>query len=164
MFVSDNVDTATPASVVWNRVDADIASSKDPTRFPSWIFIDPANSHHAWISYSGYNFNTPSQPGHVFSVTWDGVAGDFAVWTDISFNIWDIPITSVVFDPVTGDLYASSDFVVFRLAASNNPARQWFLAGLNMPMVETAGLTIIPGARVLYAATHGRGVWQLTLP
>jgi hypothetical protein len=32
-----------------------------------------------------------------------------------------------------------------------------------MPNVEVAGLTIVPGARVLYAATHGRSAWKLTL-
>ena len=33
-----------------------------------------------------------------------------------------------------------------------------------MPQVEVAGLTIVPSARVLYAATHGRGGWSLQLP
>jgi hypothetical protein len=33
-----------------------------------------------------------------------------------------------------------------------------------MPMVEVPGLTIAPGARVLYAATHGLGGWAMTLP
>ena len=31
-------------------------------------------------------------------------------------------------------------------------------------MVEVAGLTIVPNARVLYAATHGLGAWELDLP
>jgi hypothetical protein len=30
-------------------------------------------------------------------------------------------------------------------------------------MVEVAGLTINSQARVLYAATHGRSAWKLTL-
>jgi hypothetical protein len=30
-------------------------------------------------------------------------------------------------------------------------------------MVEVPGLTIAPGARVLYAATHGLGAWKLDL-
>jgi len=33
-----------------------------------------------------------------------------------------------------------------------------------MPMVEVSQLTIVPGARLLYAATHGRSAWSLTLP
>jgi len=31
-------------------------------------------------------------------------------------------------------------------------------------MVEVPGLTIVPGARILYAATHGRSGWSLALP
>jgi len=31
-------------------------------------------------------------------------------------------------------------------------------------MVEVSGLTIVPSARVLYAATHGRSAWKLNLP
>jgi hypothetical protein len=29
---------------------------------------------------------------------------------------------------------------------------------------EVAGLTIVPSARKLYAATHGLGAWSLNLP
>jgi hypothetical protein len=29
--------------------------------------------------------------------------------------------------------------------------------------VEVAGLTIVPGARILYAATHGLSAWKLNL-
>ena len=163
IFISENADNVTPSAVTYTRIDNNGANG-DPGRFPTNIAIDPNNPRHAWISYSGYNFNTPSQPGHVFSVTWSG-AGT-ATFTNISRNIWDVPITSVVFDSVNGDLYASSDFVVFRLAASSvlNPSGAWFIAGLGMPMVETAGLTIIPNQRVLYAATHGKGIWRLSLP
>lgn len=158
VFISTNIDNPTASAVVWTRLDADSASSKDPTRFPSGIAIDPSNVFHAWISYSGYSSNTPSQAGHVFSVTWIG-AGP-ATWTNISNNLPDIPITSVVFDPVTGDLYASSDFAVFRLAHGHTV---WDIAGLGMPLVEVPNLTIVPSARLLYAGTHGLSAWSLPL-
>jgi hypothetical protein len=32
-----------------------------------------------------------------------------------------------------------------------------------MPNLEVAGLTIVPGARKLYAATHGLSAWLLNL-
>ena len=51
----------------------------DPSRFVSSIYVDPANPNHAWISYSGYNINTPAQPGHVFEVTRTGAT---ATWVD----------------------------------------------------------------------------------
>jgi hypothetical protein len=40
----------------------------------------------------------------------------------------------------------------------------WIVAGGGMPMVEVAGLTIVPSERILYAATHGRSAWSLQLP
>jgi hypothetical protein len=40
----------------------------------------------------------------------------------------------------------------------------WVVAGGGLPMVEVAGLTIVPERRVLYAATHGRSAWSLALP
>jgi len=155
VFVSTNSD-APAASVVWTRIDA--LSPASPARFPSSIAIDGANPDHAWISYSGYNVNTPAQPGHVFEVTWSGGS---ASWTNISFNLQDLPITDLVRDDVTGDLYAASDFGVMRLAKG---ATMWTVAGSGLPSVEVPGLTIVPGARLLYAATHGRSAWVLHLP
>jgi hypothetical protein len=163
VFVSDNTD-APAASVIWQRVDPNPARLNTPDRYISSIYIDPANAHHAWISYSGYNANTPAQPGHVFEVTWAGAGA--APFVDRSFNLPDFPITGLVRDDVAGDLYASSDFGVMKLASG---ATTWTVAGAGLPNVEVAGLTIVslPGrstARVLYAATHGRSAWSLALP
>jgi hypothetical protein len=122
--------------------------------------VDPADSNHAWISYSGYNFTTPAQPGHVFDVRYDSNAAT-ATWTSLDGGTFpDIPATDVVRDS-NGDVYASTDFGVLVLP---NGANAWEVAGIGLPQVEVAGLTIVPGARKLYAATHGRSAWQVTLP
>jgi hypothetical protein len=73
----------------------------------------------------------------------------------------DIPVTDLVRDDVTGELYASNDFGVLRLGAGTT---SWTLAAPGMPNVEVAGLTIVPSARLLYAATHGLSAWKLNLP
>jgi hypothetical protein len=155
VFISDN-GNAPAGSVLWHRIDP---STNDPSRFPTAIAVDPANPHHAWISYSGYNVNTPTTPGHVFEVSWGG--SGTATWVDRSYNLPDFPITSVVRDDVTGDLYASSDFGVMRLALSST---SWTVAGTGLPVVEVPSLAISSDARLLYAATHGRGAWLLQLP
>jgi len=158
VFITDNADAAA-ASVVWNRVDPP-AGLNTPNRPISAIHVDPADAHHAWISYNGYNVTVGSTaPGHVFEVTWTGTGP--ATWTDRSYNLPDFPITAVVRDDVTGDLYAASDFGVMRLASGSTT---WTVAGSGLPMVEVAGLTIVPDARILYAATHGRSAWSLALP
>jgi hypothetical protein len=155
VFISDNANDPTASSVAWTRLDP--SATNDPPRFVSSIYIDPANPNHAWISYSGYNINTPGQPGHVFEVT---RVGGTATWTNLTFNLDDLPVTDLVRDDATGDLYAATDFGVMRLATG---ATSWTVAAAGMPMVEVPGLTISSDARVLYAATHGLGGWQLNL-
>jgi hypothetical protein len=162
VFISKNADAAA-GSVTFTRLDTLPSATADPNRFVTSIYIDPANPNHAWISYSGYNFNTPGLSGHVFEVTYNQGAGD-ATWTNLDGGtgpMGDLPVTDLVRDDVTGDLYAATDFGVLRLA---NATTSWTVAGTGLPMVEVPGLTIVPGARLLYAATHGRSAWKLTLP
>lgn len=156
VFVSDNANANPASSVLWNRLDDSAPNS--PPRAISQIVVDPTNANRAWISYNGYSINTPGQEGHVFAVTRTGAT---AVFTNITFNLPDFPITALVRDDLTGDLYAASDFGVMKLA---NGATTWTVAGTGLPMVEVPGLTIVPSERVLYAATHGRSAWLLTLP
>jgi hypothetical protein len=164
VFISKNANAAA-SNVKYTRLDNLGSATAAPGRFVTSIYIDPANSNHAWISYSGYNFNTPSQPGHVFEVTYNEAPKD-ATWADLDGGtgpMGDLPVTDLVRDDFTGDLYAATDFGVLTLAGGN-PANAWVVAGSGLPMVEVAGLTIVPSARVLYAATHGRSAWKLTLP
>jgi hypothetical protein len=161
VFISKNADT-TNTSVTYTRLDSLDANS--PGRFVSTIFVDPADSNHAWISYSSYSSLTPATPGHIFSVTYDPNAGT-ATWTNLDGSgataFPDFPATSVAFDSVRGDLYASNDWGVLKRASGST---DWEVAAPGLPMVEVAGLVIAPNARKLYAATHGRSAWQLTLP
>ena len=157
VFISDNVDAAA-SSVVWTRIDN--TSPNSPGRFPSGIAVDPANPHHARISYSGYNQSSPpAQQGHVFDVTWNGAT---ATWTSLDGTSFpNLPATAIARDDVNGDLYVATDFGVLRLA---NATTTWTVAGSGLPKVEVPGLTIVPSARLLYAATHGRSAWVLQLP
>jgi len=161
VFVSQNADNGTPSSVTFTRIDS--LAPNDPNRFVSGIYVDPADANHAWISYSSYSSLTPTTPGHVFSVTYDPIGGT-ATWTNLDGSgataFPDFPATDVVHDS-NGDLYVSNDWGVLRRA---NGSSDWVVAGSGLPMVEVAGLTIVPSARVLYAATHGRSAWKLTLP
>ena len=158
VFISKNVDAAPASAVVFKRLDS--LASNDPGRFVSGIYVDPMNPNRAWVSYSGFNATTPTTPGHVFEVTYNPAAGT-AAWVDRSYDLGDIPVTDVARDDVTGDLYASTDFGVFRLLAG---ASDWGAAAPGMPNVEVPGLTIVPSERRLYAATHGLGAWLLNLP
>jgi hypothetical protein len=154
VFITDNAN-APASSVQWTRLDSTAAN--DPNRAISSIYVDPANANHAWISYNGYNVTAGSTaPGHVFEVTRTGAS---ATWVDRTYDLVDLPVTAVVRDDLTGDLYAGTDFGVMRLASG---AATWTTTE-GMPASEVAGLTIVPNSRVLYAATHGLGAWVMDL-
>jgi hypothetical protein len=95
----------------------------------------------------------------VFEVTYNPATGT-STWADRSYDVGDIPITELVRDDVTGDLYAGTDFGPLRLAAGTTT---WTKAAPGMPNVEITGLTILPQQRILYAATHGLSAWRLNL-
>ncbi|MGE5692136.1 MAG: Arc family DNA-binding protein [Pseudomonadota bacterium] len=157
LFVSKNVDADPAASVAWTRLDDD--ATADPNRFVSGLYVDPSNANAAWVAYSGYGANTPSTPAHVFRVVYDPAAGT-STWTDLSYDWGDLPVTDVVRDDVTGDLYAASDFGVSVLKSGTTT---WVASGGGLPAVEVASLDIRPSERILYAATHGLSAWRLNL-
>jgi hypothetical protein len=155
LFISKNGNAANPTLVTFTRIDG----AAQPRRFISGIAVDPVSPNHAYVSFSGYNAYTPATPGHVFEVTYDPGSGT-AAWTDVSYDLGDQPITGIAFDPESGDLFAATDFGVLMLASGGG---NWRPAATNLPPVAVYGLTMDADARVLYAATHGRGIWRLKL-
>ncbi len=153
--------------VVFTRIDdGESATPVSPQRFVSGISVDGRDPNHAVVSYSGYDAyasaaGTPT--GHVFDVRYDPSTGR-ATWTNISGDLGDQPITAVRLDSRTGDVYVATDFGVDVLRRATTT---WVPAASNLPPVAVYGLTLakIPfrGRRVLYAATHGRGVYRLIL-
>jgi hypothetical protein len=157
-FVSSNADKPN-ASVAFFRID----TSSTPERFVSGIAVDPADPNHAFISFSGYNAYataTGTATGHVFDVHYNS-SGHTATWTNIDHNLGDEPITGIVLDPKTGDLFVSTDFAVNALTPGSTT---WVPASTGLPPVATYGLTFDSVNRVLYAATHGRSAYSLSVP
>jgi plasmid stability protein len=180
IFVTHNGDAGDPSTVTWLRVDNSVTGGS-PTRFPSGITVDPSNVHHAWISYSGYNAVTPTTPGHVFSVTENGVSGA-GVFTNLNiesgssafptpFSDGDLPVADIVRDDATHTLYAATDFGALR---GDDDGASWHVTA-GMPRYEVMHLEIQPSSRVptctgggpckrvLYAATHSQGIWRMNL-
>ena len=167
LFISKNADAEPASSVNFVRLDND----NTPHRFVSGLSVSQTNPNVAYVSFSGFSHcgcnavvETPAGAGHVFKVTFDPSAGG-ATWENLSYNLdsgsYDEPVTGIALDDNTGDLYASTDFGVLRLASGSN---EWNLAANGMPHIEVAGLTIVPSKRKLFAASHGQGAWSLTLP
>jgi hypothetical protein len=181
IFVTHNADASDPEAVVWHRID-NSASGNSPTRYPSAIYVDPNDSGHAWITYSGYNFVTPTTPGHVFSVQENGSAPGSGIFTNLNvesgssayptpFSDGDLPVSDIVRDDSTHTLYVGTDFGVLR---GDNDGASWHVT-LGMPRYEVMHLEIQPSnraptctgrrhcKRLLYAATHSQGIWRMNL-
>jgi hypothetical protein len=179
IFVSHNADASNPADVRWHRID----NATSPTRFPSGIYVDPADSGHAWVTYSGYNAATPTTPGHVFEVSENGTAPGSGTFTNLNVESGtsayptptsdgDLPVSDVVRDDATHTLYVGTDFGV--LVGKNDGHSGWHTTQ-GMPRYEIMHLEIQPSnrvpvcvntshcERVLYAATHSQGIWRMKL-
>jgi hypothetical protein len=126
----------------------------------SGIVLDRSDSNHAWISYSGYGAYTPQTRQHVIEARYDE-GRHRATFTDRSYDIGDQPVTGLALNEDNGDLYAATDFGVLRLPAG---ATHWLRAGTGLPNVAVYGITLAQDANVLYAATHGRGAYAVSLP
>ena len=154
LFVSTNAD-GPAAAVTFTRVD----TSSLPNRFVTRIVVDRANPNVAFISYSGFNALTPSTPGHIFRAVYNPATGA-ATFTSSDFDLGDIPVNTLAYDDVRGDLYAATDFGPLVLKAGT---ARWVLAGRGFPEVVMVDLEIAPEQGVLVAATHGMGIFVLRL-
>jgi hypothetical protein len=158
LFVSKNADAAVPSTVQFTRLDG--LASIDPARYPTSIFVDPDDANHAWVTYSGFNAKTPTTPGHLFEVSYNPANGQVSIASldgSKTNGFGDIPATSVIVSPA-GTIYVGTDFGVVR-KQKNSPV--WHLAAAGLPNVTVADLVYVPERDVLYAATHGQGVWRL---
>jgi uncharacterized repeat protein (TIGR01451 family) len=146
---------ATSASPTWTRIDAPASGLPLPIRPIAAIAVDRSNYRIAYVAYSGFNAASPfSQSGHVFMTTNGGQS-----WSDVSSNLPDVPLNSIVIDPSNpNDLYVGSD--VGPLATYNQGA-SWAPLGTGFPIVTVAQLNINPYTRLMRAASYGRGVWSV---
>src|SRR6185503_3096291 len=105
LWVTKEADMANPRNVHFFRID----TPSTPGRFVSGIVVDPADSNHAWISYSGYGAYTPGTDQHVLEARYDPKKHS-ATFIDRSYDIGDQPVTGIARNASNGDLYAATDF------------------------------------------------------
>jgi uncharacterized repeat protein (TIGR01451 family) len=134
----------------WTRVKDDAL----PKRPVAGFAVDRSNYRIAYAAFNGFNGATPGHPGHVFR-TLDG--GN--TWTDISGNLPDTPVNSIVLDPsYPNTLYAGTDVGPF---VSYNGGTDWSLLGTGVPLVAVDQLDLDSSNRLLAAGTHGRGAYKI---
>ena len=129
-----------------------------PLRVVTQIAVDPRVPMTAYAAFSGFSScGACDQLGHIFQTTTGGSS-----WVNITGNLPDIPVNDLAVDPVfNATVYAATDIGVFGTSDGGNT---WSPLVSGLPRVAVLGLRLDPQSRVLWAATHGRGMWALQLP
>jgi hypothetical protein len=124
--------------------------------FVSWVTFDPTDENVAYATYSTFGGS------HVFKSTDAG-----ATWASIDgtgdTGIPDIPVHSIVVDGADSErLYIGTDIGVF---VSMDGGGTWARENTGFANVITESLAIgsVGSNNVLFAFTHGRGAWRVTL-
>ncbi len=83
-----------------------------------------------------------------------------ATWTNISKNLPNLPVNTVVYQNGTDRVYVGTDVGVYYL---NNISSQWVAYNNKLPNVMVHELEINYTNNKLVAATYGRGIWKVDL-
>jgi uncharacterized protein (TIGR03437 family) len=135
----------------WQKITAGL-----PNRAITAMVVHPTIPSTAYIAFSGFS-GFGDKLGHIFKTTNSG-----ANWVDISGNLPNTPLNDIVVDPdVAGTLYIGSDIGVF---TSTTDGTTWAALTSGMPAVIVHSLRLHRGARILRAATFGRGMYDLAVP
>jgi hypothetical protein len=127
-----------------------------PNRIPTSFDVDQTNPGHVFVTYGAFSrrWIAGGGVGHVFESSDGG-----ATWADRSGNLPDAPANKVVI--AHGKLIVGTDVGVFATSAS--APGSWTRFGTSLPNASTNDLVVAPGNDYVVAATHGRGLWRLTL-
>ncbi|HEX8187201.1 MAG TPA: MBG domain-containing protein, partial [Pyrinomonadaceae bacterium] len=128
-----------------------------PAKYVSRAVIDPNNQNTAYVTLAAY-FGAATS--HVYKTTNLGSAAP--TWTGIDGGqIPDVPVNAFVVDPADSNtLYAGTDIGVFR---STDGGANWSPFSNGLPRVAVFDMAIQKVSRTLRIATHGRGMWELSV-
>ncbi|MEP7339275.1 MAG: proprotein convertase P-domain-containing protein, partial [Acidobacteriota bacterium] len=133
------------------------ASFPSPARAIGRVAIDPSNSDTAYVTFLGFGV-TAGQ--HIWKTT--NLSAGTVTWTAAGNGIPDVPVSSFVIDPKNpSNLYAGTDIGVYQ---STDGGANWIPYGTAMPRVAVFDLAIQSPNRILRAATHGRGIFEISIP
>jgi uncharacterized repeat protein (TIGR01451 family) len=150
-WIQVSPDAATSDSPSWHRV----GTATLPDRPVNQLAVDRSNWRTAYAAYGGFGAATPGNSGHVFATSDGGQH-----WSDISANLPDVPVNTVVLDPADSrTLYVGTDVGNF---FTTNGGQKWLSLGSGMPKVGVWQLDYDASHGVLAAGTHGRGAYTLT--
>ncbi|HEX4955744.1 MAG TPA: hypothetical protein VF017_20345 [Thermoanaerobaculia bacterium] len=154
-------------SALWRDVDP--TNSVLPNRAILGLAFDPSDHTRLYAAVGGFDPNTPTTPGHLFELKWNGTA-----WTrtDKTANLPDVPASAVAVNPHNRkQVFVGTHFGFYYTDDIDAATVTWVRYQHGLPNTIIRYLTIDRGpaadplrGTTLAAFTFGRGVWALKLP
>jgi hypothetical protein len=141
-------------------VDPIGAGSVIPDWYIGRIAIHPTDANIAYVALSGF----PGAGQVVYKTT--NLLAASPVWTAAATGLPNVPTTAMVIDPADPNrVFVGTDIGVF---ASFDAGATWQPFGSGLPRVPVFGMGFqaplaAGGSRALRIATHGRGIWEITV-
>ncbi|MEE8170378.1 MAG: hypothetical protein V3T70_07510, partial [Phycisphaerae bacterium] len=167
VYLTINGAAADASTITWNKMDT-LGTTPLPNNWVSDITIDPNDRTRVYVTFPVYASNT----------VWRGVA-DYAatpptvLWTKITgpgspgdpTTLPAAPVMSIAVhpNPALPWLYVGTDVGVF---VSEDDGQNWMIADAELingdgPANVAVDQLFFAGDRILYAATHGRGIYRI---
>jgi photosystem II stability/assembly factor-like uncharacterized protein len=141
IYFSRNSLTASPQ---WNKAGAGVL----PQRYVTHISVDPKNASVVYVTFGGYS------AGNIWKTNDAGVR-----WIELSGKLPAAPVFTITIHPNDSDyLYAGTEVGIF---ASEDGGKHWSPG--NEGPTNSAVFDLEWQGAVLFAATHGRGIFKIDL-
>jgi len=122
------------------------------------ITVDLSDKNKIYVCYSGYNNDGVTPSRHVYYSSDQG-----SNWQDISGNLPDVPVHSLVIDSDNSQkLYIGTETGIYE---TSDRGGTWIKRGSGMPdYAPVDQLVLQSGTNKLFAFTHGRSVFRTISP
>ncbi|MHB1686873.1 MAG: FlgD immunoglobulin-like domain containing protein [Ignavibacteriaceae bacterium] len=145
VWITQNANAGTNAS--WQEIDSGL-----PQAWCTRLVTDPNNQGIVYATFSGYLAGYK-----VYKSTNYGNK-----WTNISGDLPNIPVNCLVVNPyIPGNLYIGTDLGIF---STTNGGTSWVQDNNGLANVSVFDLDYRSSGNIMFAATHGRGMFSAVLP
>ena len=127
-----------------------------PNNYVGRTVVDPNNVNTAYVTLAAFGVTNVWKTTTLSSFA-DNIS---PTWTAANSGLPAVPVNAFVVDPLnSNNIYAGTDIGVY---FSTNGGTSWLPLGSGLPRVAVFDMAVT-SASLLRIATHGRGMWQISI-